>query len=61
MQKMNQSIDYLKKIRQTINGIENVKELDRMELCRRVVDSMGLPPVAVNPLVSRSLFLNVHT
>lgn len=28
---------------------------DAMELCRRVVEGLGLPPLAVNPLVARSL------
>lgn len=59
--KMDQSIDYLEKIHQTIHAIENVRELDRVQLCKRVVDKMGLPADAVNPLVIRSLFLNTQT
>lgn len=60
LRKIDQSIAYLGKIQRTINEVENVRELDRMELCRRVVARLGLPAGAVNPLVSRSLFLNAH-
>ncbi len=58
--KLDQSIGYLEKIQQTIRGIENAAALDRMELCRRVVKSLGLPPDAFNPLVIRSLHLNAR-
>jgi len=60
LQKIDQSIAYLGKIRETITAVENAGELDPMTLCRRVVEMLGLPPGAVNPLVSRSLYLNVH-
>ena len=59
-EKMDQSIDYLEKIHQTIHAIKDVRRLDRLELCKRVVTEMGLPADAVNPLVIRSLFLNAQ-
>jgi len=59
-EKMEQSIGYLEKIHQTIHAIKDVRKLDRMELCRQVVDTLGLPAGAVNPLVIRSLFLNAQ-
>lgn len=58
--KMDQSIGYLEKIHQTIHAIKDVRNLDRVELCKQMVDIMGLPADAVNPLVIRSLFLNAQ-
>jgi hydroxyacylglutathione hydrolase len=59
-EKMDQSIGYLEKIDQTIHAIRDVQKLDRVELCRQVVDTLGLPAEALNPLVIRSLFLNAQ-
>jgi len=59
-EKMDRSIGYLEKINQTIHAIKDVRKLDRVELCKRVVAEMGLPADAVNPLVIRSLFLNAQ-
>jgi hydroxyacylglutathione hydrolase len=59
-EKMDQSIDYLEKIYQTIHAIKDVRKLDRVELCKQVVAVMGLPADAVNPLVIRSLFFNAQ-
>ena len=33
--------------------------MNPMELCRRVVVELGLPPMAVNPLVAKSLESNL--
>jgi len=60
LQKIDQSLDYLAKIRKTIEEIEHVRELDQTELCRRVIAGMGLPASAANPLVGRALFLNAQ-
>lgn len=49
------SLDYLKKIHKTIANTLEIKELEPMELCRRVCAELNLPAAAVNPLVSRSL------
>ena len=59
-EKMGQSIGYLEKIHQTIQAIKDVHKLDRVELCKQVVSTLGLPADAVNPLVIRSLFLNAQ-
>jgi len=59
-QKMEQSIGYLEKIRRTLQSVPDARQLDRVELCRRVVDGLGLPADAMNPLVMRSLFLNAQ-
>jgi hydroxyacylglutathione hydrolase len=50
--RMNESLQYLEKIHQSILRISEVKSIEPMELCRRVVDALGLPPAAVNPLVA---------
>lgn len=48
--------EYLRRIdevvRRTTTGLA---EVDPMGLCREVVGELGLPPVAVNPLVARAL------
>ncbi len=59
MAKMNQSINYFKIIHKTISEIDEVKTLDPMSLCKQVINKMGLPSVAVNPLVAKSFQSNV--
>ncbi len=59
-QKLDHSIAYLQKILKTINAIDDAQGLDRVDLCRQVVEILQLPPEAVNPLVTRALFLNAH-
>ncbi len=58
-QAMDASLEYLKKIHDTVAKTKNAKELDAMELCKGVCAQLGLPAVAVNPLVARSLQSNV--
>ncbi|MBN2011783.1 MBL fold metallo-hydrolase [candidate division KSB1 bacterium] len=59
-EKIQQSIGYFRKIHQVVSGVENAKTLAPMELCERVIPQMGLPPVAVNPLVARSFQSNLN-
>jgi len=58
--KFDQSINYLKTIHNQIKEIKNAKELIPLELCKKVIANMGLPPVAVNPLVAKAFQSNIR-
>lgn len=58
-EKMDQSISYFKSIHKVIAKIENISMLTPMELCKQVIEKMGLTPLAVNPLVAKSLLSNI--
>jgi glyoxylase-like metal-dependent hydrolase (beta-lactamase superfamily II) len=45
--------DYLQRIHDAVIGVADVR-LDSMELCRRVLEELGLPRVMANPIVARS-------
>ena len=51
--RIDQSLQYLNKIHNTIRSITNGNSIEPMELCRQVVNQLGLPPAAVNPLVAK--------
>ncbi len=53
-QVMENSIKYLNDIHNAISQIPDAKKLEPLELCRVVVEQLGLPPFTVNPLVARS-------
>ena len=57
--KMSQSIAYFKAIHKYIARIEKVKELAPLDLCKKIIGDMGLPSVAVNPLVAMAFQSNV--
>jgi glyoxylase-like metal-dependent hydrolase (beta-lactamase superfamily II) len=53
--RMDESIAYLKRIHTAvINNSRNEKQQNIMELCKKVVSELGLPPFAVNPLVAKA-------
>jgi hydroxyacylglutathione hydrolase len=54
-QRMNESLQYLDRIHQTVLRISGGKKIEPMQLCQRVVQALGLPPAAVNPLVAKGL------
>jgi hydroxyacylglutathione hydrolase len=53
--RMAESIAYLERIHNTVisSSIDGGQQ-DIMELCKKVVSDLGLPPFAVNPLVARA-------
>jgi glyoxylase-like metal-dependent hydrolase (beta-lactamase superfamily II) len=51
-QAVRDGIAYLIRVDDVVRGIDAAEP---MELCRRVVAALGLPPTAANPLVARSL------
>lgn len=57
--KMDKSIGYFKALHKIITGIPNANNLQPMDLCKQVIEKMGLPPVAVNPLVAKSFQSNI--
>ena len=59
-EKIDQSIGYFKMIHKHIMEIDDAGDLEPMDLCRQTVESMGLPPVAVNPLTARDFQSNVR-
>ncbi len=52
--KLDESVNYLKTIHRHILEVDDPGNLSPMDLCKKVVDKMGLPPAAVNPLVAQS-------
>lgn len=53
--RMEKSIAYLQRIHSAvISACNDRSRQDIMELCKKVVGKLGLPPFAVNPLVARS-------
>ena len=54
-ERMDKSIAYLKRIHTAvINNSSNEKQQNIMELCKKVVSELGLPPFAANPLVAKA-------
>ena len=54
-ERMDKSIAYLKRIHTAvINNSSNEKHQNIMELCKKVVSELGLPPFAANPLVAKA-------
>jgi len=52
-QLMNNGRDYFQKLHTVIRQLQNGKTtIDPMDLCKQVVAKLGLPEVAVNPLVA---------
>lgn len=55
-QRMDEALRYLQRIHDSVlRAAGNDPEPEPMELCRRVLEDLGIPPVAANPLVVRSL------
>ncbi|MCP3932576.1 MAG: MBL fold metallo-hydrolase [Bacteroidetes bacterium] len=53
--RMKESITYLQRIHNAvINNCNSEIKQNIMELCKRVVSELGLPPFAVNPLVAKA-------
>ena len=59
--KMDQSINYLFTIHKAIRDIENAESCSPMDLCKAVVEKLGLPPAAINPLVAKSFQSNINS
>ena len=59
-QKMNRALEYLQKIQKTVLAFSRDGITDPMELTRKTVSALGLPPEAVNPLLSRTFAANLH-
>ena len=59
IEKMDQSINYLLKIHKIIKGINKANEYQPLELCRIVVEKLGLPQAAINQLVAKSFQSNL--
>ena len=55
-QRFQQGCDYLRRIDEVVRQASSGQTpIDSMGLCTQVVAELGLPPVAVNPLVARAL------
>lgn len=53
-QRIERSLKYFSSIHETVQSVAR-KDQDRLELCKIVVEKMGLPPFAVNPLVANAM------
>ena len=53
-ERIDESIFYMKHIHAAVLEAGSIVKTDIMELCRLVVDKLGLPALAVNPLVARA-------
>ncbi|MHB8790292.1 MAG: MBL fold metallo-hydrolase [Desulfobulbaceae bacterium] len=54
-QRIAAAISWLRRIHESVLRIHQQQQLAGMELCAGVVQELGLPPFAANPLVARSL------
>jgi hydroxyacylglutathione hydrolase len=52
--RIDESLAWLRRIHETVIEAAKNGEKDPMELCRKVVGGLGLPPFAANPLVARA-------
>lgn len=51
--------EYLFKIHNTVLEIsQGREEIDKMILCKKVVEKLGLPPLAINPILATSFYSN---
>jgi glyoxylase-like metal-dependent hydrolase (beta-lactamase superfamily II) len=57
---MDRALEYLHKIQKTVLAFSRDGMTDPMELTRKTVSALGLPPEAVNPLLSRTFAVNLH-
>ena len=57
---MDQALDYLQKIHDAVLASAGNGESDPMELTRKTVAALGLPPQAVNPLLARTFAANLR-
>ncbi|MBN2180489.1 MAG: MBL fold metallo-hydrolase [Sedimentisphaerales bacterium] len=57
--RMTESLKYLNQIHQLILRISGAGPVEPMELCKLVIESLGLPPAAVNPLVAKGFASNL--
>lgn len=59
LQRIDDSLLYLRHIHAAVMRAKGQGREDLMDLCRQVVNELGLPPVAANPLVARSFAANL--
>jgi len=57
---MDRALDYLQKIHDAVLASAGDGESDPMELTRKTVAMLGLPPQAVNPLLARTFAANLR-
>ena len=52
---MDKGLQYLQRIHDAVRKVSAMKQVEEpMEFCKRMVIELGLPEVAVNPLIARS-------
>ncbi len=55
-ERLDEGLRYLQRVHDSVLGIaENNPSIDEMELCGKVLEDIGIPPIAANQLVARSL------
>jgi len=59
--RIDDGLSYLRRIHEAVLRGKSQGREDLMDLCRYVVQEMGLPPSAANPLVARSFASNMAT
>ena len=60
-QQMDKALEYLLKIQKTVLVFTSEGVSDPKELTKKTAQSLGLPPEAVNPLLTRTFAANLHT
>ena len=59
-QVINESLDYLQRIHESVIKINKKNpSLDTMEFCKMVLDDLGIPEAAANPIVAASFQSNL--
>jgi len=54
-QRMANSLELLQRIHVVVCGVSDGRDMEPLALCQAVVEKLGLPPAAVNPLVAQGL------
>jgi glyoxylase-like metal-dependent hydrolase (beta-lactamase superfamily II) len=59
---MDESLEYLREIHEMVLKFhEQQGPMEPMELCKVIVAKLGLPEIALNPMVAKSLESHLHT
>ena len=58
---MDEGLDYLQNINESVYKINSINtSLSEIEFCRKVLEDLGLPSIAANPIVAKSFQANLN-
>jgi len=56
---LEEGLQYIVYLHEVVRKVAKAGPLDPIELCRRVVEQIGLPPAAINPLTARTFLAHL--